>query len=128
VFACGCKGSYTLKQEITNSSAIFTAKVEKNMYHRKWSYIFNIEDAWKGFALRSNFAVKPIIVTKNSCDYFFEDGKTYLVFVDRVLQNHEIDVTSCSRTIEIEKADDLLDSLGAPEVSHKEIVIGEKRN
>lgn len=127
VFArCDCIGSLTLQEEVAKSKAVFVGKVKKEMYNEKWANVFDIERAWKGFALKSDTAWNEIIVDGDGCDYFFEDGKRYLVFVRRELENNNIEVTSCSMTKPVDKASRELSQLGEAEILNSQVILGEE--
>lgn len=110
--ACECMLE-TLEESISNSALIFSGTLNKNIYPEveggKNRLEFKVLQMWKG----SN--QEKIITLEGSpygliggCDYYFEEGKSYLIFTysDRPRYTN-----SCTRTSELSKAEPSLAEL-----------------
>lgn len=111
--ACQCMMLETLEESISNSALIFSGTLNRNIYPEvegdKNRLEFKVLQMWKGPK------DEKIITLEGSpygliggCDYYFEEGTSYLVFTysDRPRYTN-----SCTRTSELSKAESSLTEL-----------------
>lgn len=118
--ACNCRASLTTQEEIDNADSIFLARARKKIENGKWLIEFDILKAWKGFALRSNYATQPITKV-DGCNFFFKNGEVYLVFSDAVNYKNELIVSRCSLTKEASRSLEELKLLGDAETDYTKL-------
>lgn len=95
--ACYCFPiNLTFTNQIEKSAMIFTGKVisiEKSENHAK--VIFNVEEKLKGVtSTRIELNTSPL----DRCDYYFEIGKSYLVYTSSDDNSGKFTAKQCSRT------------------------------
>ena len=101
VFACRCPPRKP-SADTSHSAAVFTGKVIKVRSKRapyetgRYRVTFEVEQVWKGEAKKRI----TLITRASSCDVFFREGESYLVFASAFNDGNESGLTThkCSGT------------------------------
>lgn len=111
-YACDCVYPKPPKEAMADAGAVYAGKVlkvEKLKEHFKVT--FAVDTAWKGVA-SAETSVLTAIGGQASCGIDFEKGREYLVYTNQT-PDGQMHASLCSRTKELQQADDDLKELGA---------------
>lgn len=101
--ACSCVIAKPVIEELNNSASVFLGtvmSVKEGTLSQNVVIEFDVNQSWKGIKSK-----KITVVTTSSsasCGYFFEEGKTYLVYAHE--SEGQLSVSLCSRTTDLEYA------------------------
>ncbi|EGQ27937.1 hypothetical protein HMPREF9372_0045 [Sporosarcina newyorkensis 2681] len=128
-YACSCVEPGTVKEEMTQSSAVFSGKVieiaDKNQNNSMQSsadpiaVVFEVEESWKGIN-----QTQVVVYTERSsasCGFEFSLHNEYLFYAHENTGN--LNASICSRTTLLSAADQDMQDLGKGERSTEQISI-----
>ncbi|HEU4606203.1 MAG TPA: hypothetical protein VFS46_08205 [Nitrososphaera sp.] len=102
-FACSC-GQTSMQERFERSEAVFSGRaieteiIQPNMFTMKTT--FQVDRAWRG--LSENTVTVRTSTQGSACGYFFEEGKSYLVYAFG--DEHPLSTSSCGGAMPIETA------------------------
>jgi len=107
-FACSC-GQIPIDERFEHSQAVFSGRViETETIQSDMKAIFQVDRAWKGV---SEDTVTVRTSTQGAaCGYFFNEGKSYLVYAFG--DEHSLSTGSCGNVAVIEAAGERIAFLG----------------
>lgn len=128
-YACSCVESGTVKEEWTQSSAVFSGKVIEIVDKKKnrliqssadlMAVLIEVEESWKG--MRQNQVVVYTERNSASCGFEFTINNRYLVYANE--NDGKLKVSLCSRTALLSLATEDLDELGEGENPTEQVSI-----
>jgi hypothetical protein len=111
VFACFCKPLALPKAELCAMTGVYSGRIEHvegPVASDPVRLVIKVDRVWKGPLLKSiNIRTNG---AGSSCDFAFETGKEYLVYGG--MQDNELGVSVCSRTMLLTYAGDDIAELG----------------
>lgn len=119
-YACKCVEPKSPKEELEESSAVFSGKVIDQLEKGRTQFIlFEVKESWKGF--NESQVIVETVDSSSSCGYEFEDGKEYIVYTNET--DGHLEVSLCSRTDLLSAASEDIDELGKGEEPSEQVTL-----
>ncbi|MBB4800645.1 hypothetical protein HNP37_000684 [Flavobacterium nitrogenifigens] len=103
VYCCDCSEKPSIKENWELASQVFIGKVIKidsSLYseygQKMYSYTVKISKTYKDEVFKEQYFRTILGVNMGSCDYYFENGKEYLIYAKK--DHNSLGCSICSRT------------------------------